>query len=219
MLIKTGIYCIECLVTGKIYIGSSVNIPKRWRLHVIQLTNNTHANNYLQNAWNKHGKQNFEFKILEGCLPEELLIKEQQYINTLEVTNRKIGFNLHPTAGSPLGYQHSEEFKENCRKRMLTFQHSEEVKTFLSESRFGADNPFYGRSHNATTIEKMKGRQPKNSRVVEQISMSGEVLAEFASLTEAARVMGRSVNSRVTIERVCKGRGKTAFGYKWRFKL
>ncbi len=219
MATKTGIYCIECLTTGKIYIGSAVNIDKRWRLHRIQLCNNVHANKYLQNAWNKHGEVNFEFKILEYCDKNMLLTREQAYMNILHVTDRKVGFNLYPTAGSPLGFQHSDIFKENCRKRMLAFRHSEEVKSFLSESRFGADNPFYGKTHSVATLEKMQGRLPKNARAVEQISMSGEVLAEFVSLTEAARIMGGNPNSRVTIEKVCKGRGKTAFGYKWRFKI
>jgi group I intron endonuclease len=60
-----GIYCIKNVVTGKMYIGSSINIEGRWKQHRYQLNTNRHENHYLQHSWNKHGEGSFEFSILE----------------------------------------------------------------------------------------------------------------------------------------------------------
>ena len=60
-----GIYCIKNVISGRIYIGSSINIAGRWKQHRYQLNTNRHENHYLQHSWNKHGEGSFEFSILE----------------------------------------------------------------------------------------------------------------------------------------------------------
>jgi group I intron endonuclease len=60
-----GIYCIKNVISGRMYIGSSINIESRWKHHRYQLNTNRHDNHYLQNSWNKHGEGSFEFSILE----------------------------------------------------------------------------------------------------------------------------------------------------------
>ena len=54
-----GIYKIENKVNGKVYIGQSVNIKKRWKQHKYELNSNNHVNKHLQASWNKY-KQNKE---------------------------------------------------------------------------------------------------------------------------------------------------------------
>ena len=44
-----GIYKIENLVDGKIYIGSSLNLENREYKHFWMLSRNTHDNQHLQN--------------------------------------------------------------------------------------------------------------------------------------------------------------------------
>ena len=78
---KCGVYKITCLVTNKVYIGSSNNISKRFGDHRWQLRNNKHANCYLQNAWNKYGEESFVFEILELCNKYKQFELEQQYLN------------------------------------------------------------------------------------------------------------------------------------------
>jgi group I intron endonuclease len=60
-----GIYKIENKANGKVYIGQSANINKRWIEHRSNLNNNRHPNRKLQNAWNNYGQDNFDFNILE----------------------------------------------------------------------------------------------------------------------------------------------------------
>ena len=80
---KSGIYCIENMVNGKIYIGSSKNIEQRLYSHRCYLRNNTHSNQKLQNSWNKHGENAFRCYAIELCSIDELVKREQYYIDIL----------------------------------------------------------------------------------------------------------------------------------------
>lgn len=80
------------------YIGSSKNIKNRWYTHKKLLAEGTHHCTYLQNAWNKYGEPSFEFQVLEECLPEELLVKEQWYFDSTEYDL----YNLSKVAGRPV---------------------------------------------------------------------------------------------------------------------
>lgn len=91
-----GVYKITNKVNNKIYIGSSVNVYTRWRNHIYELNNNKHSNNYLQNAWNKYGFNNFEFKIIEKCNKDNVRYREQYYINLFNCCDRDIGYNIMP---------------------------------------------------------------------------------------------------------------------------
>lgn len=71
-----GIYKITNKVNGKIYIGQSIHIEKRWQEHC-QPSNNK---SLIAKAIKKYGKENFLFEVIEQCTKEELLEKEEYYI-------------------------------------------------------------------------------------------------------------------------------------------
>lgn len=75
----TGIYMIENLVTGRVYVGSTNNASKRFKNHVWRLNNNLHFNRYLQRSWNKYGEKCFKFKVIEEC--ENLVEREQYWVD------------------------------------------------------------------------------------------------------------------------------------------
>lgn len=107
------IYAIKNLVTGDYYIGSSSQIGyRRFIQHRAALRANRHCNRYLQNAWNKHGEENFEFIILARCpkIKEAILFYEQYFIDLWRPK-----YNLCPIAGTRLGYKHTNETKRKIR--------------------------------------------------------------------------------------------------------
>ena len=59
-----GVYMIKNKVNGKFYIGSSVDIQKRWINHRVDLRNNKHHSFQLQQDCSEYGQDNFEFLIL-----------------------------------------------------------------------------------------------------------------------------------------------------------
>jgi group I intron endonuclease len=95
------VYQIRCLPTGKIYIGSAVNLRDRWYRHRWSLNRGHHRNPHLQQAWIKYGEANFEFSILEFVEKDHLLAVEQVWINKTGCTDRTLGFNAYDIAGSP----------------------------------------------------------------------------------------------------------------------
>lgn len=96
--INSGIYKITCLTTDKFYIGSAVNINRRFDEHKTLLRHNKHYNSKLQNAWNKYGEENFYFGPIEFVEESQLLDIEQWWIDSTNVC--KVGFNLAQKAGA-----------------------------------------------------------------------------------------------------------------------
>lgn len=78
-----GIYKIENKINHKIYIGQSVNIAKRWKDHRTSYKDiNDHSyNTHLYKSMRKYGLENFDFSIIEECLPNELNDKERYWIS------------------------------------------------------------------------------------------------------------------------------------------
>lgn len=82
---KQGIYCIENVVNGKKYVGSSMNINKRFTIHRSSLKHNRHHCVYLQRAVNKYGIDGFKFYIIEEtnfATKDELQSLEQVYLDS-----------------------------------------------------------------------------------------------------------------------------------------
>lgn len=103
----TGIYCIFSNIDkNKIYIGSAKNITTRIKRHLSELKNNKHNNKKMQNYFNKHSLDNFNYRVLVLCSEEELIVKEQFYLDFL-----KPYFNVLKKAYSLEGYKHTEYSK------------------------------------------------------------------------------------------------------------
>lgn len=132
---KIGIYKITSNVDGKIYIGSSINITNRWKAHIKKLKENTHHSRYFQNAWNKHGSDNFIFERIENVKDKnKLLEREQYYLDKLTpFANLDRGYNINPMAGSNLGVKYSEESK----KKMSSWIRTPEMVAKISKANKG----------------------------------------------------------------------------------
>ena len=88
-----GVYKIINLVNDKIYIGSSKDIVRRWNDHIRSLETNIHANQHLQNAWNKYGRKCFKFEIIEQCDEQYQFEREQYYIDLYKPFQNN-GYNI-----------------------------------------------------------------------------------------------------------------------------
>ncbi len=133
---SSGIYQIRCLVHGKIYIGSAVNLSNRWRQHRQAMERGDHYNLRLQNSWNKHGSENFVFEILELVDDKaSLVIIEQGYLDRLRPFDVGVGYNNSPTAGSMLGYKYNEEAKAKMSEHAKAQWNDPESRAILLEAR------------------------------------------------------------------------------------
>lgn len=80
-----GVYKITS-PSGRFYIGSSVDIRKRWNEHRCRLSGQSgcHHNQYLQNAADKYGLENLKFEIIELCDRSNVRETEQRLIDSFK---------------------------------------------------------------------------------------------------------------------------------------
>lgn len=134
MIKHSGIYCITHAASGRIYVGSAMNLDQRFKRHVRDLNANRHPNAKLQAAWGKYGAAAFTFTVLEACEKHELLAREQQWIVSLDAV--VAGFNLAKFAGAPhKGMKHSAETLAKMRdSHKSRAPISEETRALLAEA-------------------------------------------------------------------------------------
>jgi group I intron endonuclease len=120
-MIKVGVYKITNSLDGKLYIGSSSNIYKRWDRHRNSLRKGTHPNLHLQQACNRDGLDAFVFEIIEETIKDKKVIleREQFYIDLYKSFENDKGYNLTTSSSSPAGFRHTEAAKEAIRQARL----------------------------------------------------------------------------------------------------
>jgi group I intron endonuclease len=134
-------YKITNLVNGKIYIGKTANIRKRWNGHKTA-ANTQNPNDYsiLHRAIRKYGANNFSIEQLsEHTIEKEALAQEQVFIAQFQAKDRNIGYNLTDGGDGISGYKLTPE----QRKKLSIARKGQ----FIGEA-----NPFFGGKHSSETI-------------------------------------------------------------------
>jgi group I intron endonuclease len=135
-----GVYFIKNTVNGKCYVGSSVDIKKRWGTHKLALRNGSHHSKHLQRAWDKYGESAFEFGFCELCSTASSLTNvEQQWLD-------RIGhYNVSRKADRPRPPEMTPEIRQRIsaalKGRVGTMKgkkHTEHARARMSEERKGA---------------------------------------------------------------------------------
>jgi group I intron endonuclease len=135
-------------------VGSSVNFKTRFTRYY----NDNHLRDpkskmKINRALKKYGRSNFELQILEYCDVAVTLKREQHYMELL-----KPNYNINPTAGSLLGFKHSEETKAAMRLINLGVKFSEETKAKMRgprESVTGNKHGMFGKTHTVEAKAKI----------------------------------------------------------------
>ena len=167
---KTGIYLITNTNNGKKYVGSAINLSKRWNNHRNDLRQGVHHNRHLQNAWNKYSESSFSFSILEFTSNDDLITREQYYIDLLDATNPNFGYNINPIAGSSLGVLQSEETKEKIRAARIGKKHRPESIEKIRQASLGSKNGFFNKIHSIETKTKISNKK-KGTKVSEKTKL------------------------------------------------
>jgi group I intron endonuclease len=168
------IYKITCLVGQKVYIGqTALALDRRWKKH---LSDTRQRDCAIHRAIRKYGPNNFRIEVLERCAPADADSREQFWIAACNSTDPKLGYNR--TVGGQFGKLTSES------------------RVRLSESKTGAQNWMYGKSHSPATRAQMsrtrKGR-PAHNRAKSWPRKDGRyltVMGRTLSLAEWSRRSG-----------------------------
>src|SRR3954464_9875337 len=108
---QSGIYAFVHIPTGTSYIGSSIDLGGRIMDHI-----NNSTNPHLKSALLKYGLSHYAFVILEYCLSSDLLKREQHFLGLLDTLPKELCYNFLRTAGSSLGYKHTEDARAKISK-------------------------------------------------------------------------------------------------------
>lgn len=117
MTTLAGVYAIVNTRDGKLYIGSSSCIDRRWCKHKHLLRKNKHFNPHLQRAWNRDGEFSFKHIVLSVVGDRDLLLKEEQiFLDTYGLPNDEFGYNIRCKAANNTGFRHSDKTKQKLSK-------------------------------------------------------------------------------------------------------
>jgi len=173
---KSGIYLWLNNINNKYYIGSAKDLRNRIARYFSnkELTN---SNYLIQRAIIKHKHENFSLYILEYCDFNDLIAREQFYLDSLTPP-----YNILRIAGNLLGFKHSEITLEK-----------------FSDMRKGQNHPMYGKQHSLETLAKMS--IAKGGSTIYVYDTQGTLVNSFCSSRQAANFFNCGYN---TILRYCK---------------
>lgn len=144
---RSGIYMFKHIESGKVYVGSSVDLSKRLSLYFSKKYLNRFKRVYIHNALLHHEYAAFSLSILKYLDIKDLskeeaqkfiLEKEQNYLNLIFFADEPFTFNILRVAGS-----------------YLRFNHTTESRTLMSIAKSGKNHPLYGKTHSEKTIMRM----------------------------------------------------------------
>lgn len=147
---RVGVYAVKNTKNNKRYIGSSSDLSVRKSNHFCKLRDTNHYNTYLQEDYNLYGKENFIFEVLEYCKKEELIEREQYWMDKFQSYNREFGYNISISADTTIW---SEESKKKASENKKGLKFSEEHKRKLSLALIGNTRNI-GRKHSKEHIAK-----------------------------------------------------------------
>jgi group I intron endonuclease len=206
---KAGIYMFFNLVNGNMYIGSSIKLDRRFRVHLSRIGSTKLP---LYDALNKYGLNNFAFLILQYCEPIENVCVglEQSYLDTF-----KPSYNILKLAGSSQGFKHSFETITKLKKMHAKDLHprfgtkaSEEQKALMSLS---LKKYYKEHSHHAKGQKgKLSPQFGINGTKITMIDEQGNIIT-FPSINSAR------MHFRVRFSTISKNINKSIIinGVKW----
>jgi len=212
-------------LNGKEYLGSTSSAKRRLNTYY-DLKTLREVNMPIYNAILKHGHENFIFEIIEYCLSEDTIKREQYYLDNFDFE-----YNVLVKARSLAGYKHTAETldKFKGRQNLLGFKHLAETLEMLREINTGkvhteeakevmrnswaqrklkSDNLAYARldidqRELDLLNEIIPSKSKKGGKIVVVTNIESTAATEYKSISEAATVLNLT---RVTLRKYIKNK-------------
>lgn len=201
ILITGIIYCYTNKINGKKYVGQTKDERKRKYQH-----KGKQGCSVFHNAINKYGWDNFKYEVLsrKQYLNEEdasfdLDLLEIYYIDKFDSYNN--GYNSTYGGESNSGYKYTAE-----QRQKLVDIHKGKHK--------GNKNSFYGKNHTDITKDLIASHNPRIRKVCQIEIGTDEIIKIWDRIKFASDELSIAATH---ITRVCKGKRKTAGGFKWKY--
>lgn len=198
-----GIYKITS-PSGRVYVGHSVNIERRWAEY--RRPGGPKKQRRLYRSLVAHGVAAHEFTVLEECSETELLSRERRWQEALSVTGRS-GLNCRLAEAT----DRSGRWSAESLGRLRAAQGGERNPNF---GKRGAETSCWGRKRPEAEREAIRAYQATRGRIIQQIDpISGVVLREARARDYAAEGLSQG-----NISSCCTGRLATYRGCQFKYK-
>ena len=179
------IYCITNLLSGKKYVGQTVQtIEKRFSRHCWNSTLQRAAMP-ISLAIKKYGKENFKIELLCECFTQEEL-NEMEIYHTINIgTFCPSGYNLR--AGSGKGFL-SEETKKKIGDANRGSRRSEDAKKNMSNAHKGIK---LSEEHKVSLKKALTASNKSRAKTYKFVSPIGDIV-EFTNMNEFCGIHGLS---------------------------
>jgi group I intron endonuclease len=209
-----GIYKITS-PSGKIYVGQSINIEKRW---VYYYNVKCKSQSKLYNSLLKYGSKNHKFEVIEECFVEQLDEREIYWGNYYNVLSNT-GLNLR--LGNLRGKWSKETLVKMSKSQLGKIKgdyHSKEFKQKISNIQKGNKNRLNIKHSNETKQKISKANSKPNLKLnkpVIQYDLQGNFIQEWESTNQIKKTLNINPTG---VSLVLNNKQKTAYGYIWKFK-
>ena len=213
------IYIITNQLNGKMYIGQTYrDMDERWAQHKADYKKKRYAEKPLYKAIREDGIDNFKCDLLEKCEKVISDEREQYYIrlyNTYIGNENSNGYNA-TLGGSGKPFVNREMIVKKYKEKQSMVEvaqyfgiHHETVSNILSDA-------------GVKTLSQEDVNANKYGIPVVMLSLDGEYIKSFKSAREAAKEFTDNIKKidgiSVHISAVCKGKRKSAYGYRWMYE-
>lgn len=202
------IYKITNNINNNVYIGKTVySINKRWGQHLRDCRKESENFRPLYCAMLKYGEENFSIKEVEECESELLEEREKYWIEYYG--SFKNGYNA--TLGGD-GKQYAD-----YDLILKLYNSGMKIKDISKVSGYCYETCKTALNNKGVTSEQRSERSMEIIRkpVLKIDTNTGEILNAYPSILEAYRSLNRPQSGHIAS--VCKGKRKTAYGYKWKY--
>lgn len=212
---------------GKIYIGQSINIDRRFKEY--KRLQKRSAGRKIINSLKKYGFENHQFEIIEECQIEQLHEKEYYWKQYYVSVENGLNCDYFDNSGGPRseetkrkisegtkGKAKSEKHKQNLRKPK-TELHKQNIskakQNILEETKHKISKSKLGKKWTKEHINNIiKGKQ----KPILQYDLQGNFIKEWEGIKIAALYLGCDPT---TIIANLKGITKKGYGYIWKRKI
>ena len=183
---KPGIYKIENLVNGKVYIGSSgCCIRGRVSQHRSQLRGNRHSNKHLQASFSKRGEENFDFDVVEIVDDiDHLLEREQYWLDKYWETGC---YNMTRDAARQSGFKHTKEAKEKMSKAGKARWNNSDYRNRMTKILIEANRDPKQNTRRSTAMVKERSQEYQG---IELLDPDGNIVILMGSIIRFAKKHG-----------------------------
>jgi len=192
------------------YVGKTIDPKERYRGHKKDKKGNTYRVNWIMSLKKQSLVPIFEVIDVVDC--KEWTFWENYWIAQFKTWGFKL-VNGNAKGDGCITFKHTEQAKEKISKTSKGRLHTAETKKLMSQNRIGIQ---FSENHlKNLSLSHLNQKNEHFYKSVHQINkITDQIINTYISIAEAER---NTVAHNNAITMCCKGKRKTAGGFKWKY--